>query len=121
MQINGKKNILGIITDEEAMFDLLSKFLKKEGYEVARVLHDISEDENYSLVIYAPGRGSSRSEKWLENLKKRKPALLVVQSYDEDYFDYDDNVVSLSERPLNLRQLSETIKKQLSVVSPSLS
>ncbi len=113
MQTNEGKNILGVITDEEAMFDLLSKFLRKEGYEVRRVVHDISEEENYALVIYAPARASSRSKNWFENLKKRKPTLLVVQSYDEDYLDDDDNVVMLSERPLNLKQLSETIKKQL--------
>ncbi|MGO9481367.1 MAG: hypothetical protein ACLP05_06270 [Candidatus Kryptoniota bacterium] len=119
METNEGKSILGIITDEEPMFDLLSKFLKKEGYEARRVLHNMSECEDYALVIYAPARGSSHSKTWFENLKKRRPTLLVVQSYDEEFFDDDDNVVKLSDRPLNLRQLSETIKKQLSSTSLS--
>jgi hypothetical protein len=117
--MNEQKKILGIVTDEDAMFDLLSKFLRKEGYEAKRVSDDISEDENYALIIYAPARGSNRSKIRFENLKRRKPTLLVVQSYDDDGF-FDDNVVKLSDGLLNLRQLSETIKQQLSIVSPSL-
>ena len=110
------------------MFDLLSKFLKKEGYDVKRVLHDTLDLEDYAMLIYAPARGwsnspegSFRAKDWFGNLKDKKTALLVVQNYDEDRFDGDNNVAMLSDCPLNLRKLSETIKKQLSVATTTLS
>ncbi len=107
------KVAVGIMTDEEAMFELLTKFLEKEGYETRRVSTDASEAMDLPLVILAPTRDPSRSRSWFANLKKRKPAVLVVQCCDEDYADVDTNVVLLKERPLNLRQLSETIRKTL--------
>jgi hypothetical protein len=121
MQANERIKTLGIVTDEDAMYELLSKFLKKEGYETRRVIHDVSNGENCALIIFAPARGSSHSKDWLEKLKNRKPTLLVVQSYDEDLFGDDENIVKLSEGLLDLKQLSETIKRQLSAVSSPLS
>jgi DNA-binding response OmpR family regulator len=117
------KVAVGIMTDEEAMFELLTKFLGKEGYETRRVSTNASEVIDLPLVILAPTRDPSRSRSWFANLKKRKPAVLVVQCCDEDYADVDSNVVMLMERPLNLKQLSETIRKTLeksgSLVSPA--
>ena len=107
------KVAVGIMTDEEAMFELLTKFLGKEGYDTRRVSADASEVMDVPLVILAPTRDPSRSRSWFANLKKRKPAVLVVQCCDEDYADVDSNIVLLKERPLNLRQLSETVRKTL--------
>ncbi len=107
------KVAVGVMTDEEALFELLTKFLGKEGYETRRVSTDASEVIDLPLVILAPTRDPSRSRSWFANLKKRKPAVLVVQCCDEDYADVDTNVVLLKERPLNLRQLSETVRKTL--------
>jgi hypothetical protein len=113
-EMNGaeRKYVLGIVTDEDAMFDLLAKFLSKEGFEVKRLLHEIStNEEDFALVIYAPTRSSDRSKKFFKNSKKRK--LLIVQSVDEDYSEFGDDTVILSERPLNLKQLSDTIRRTL--------
>lgn len=104
---------LGIVTDEEAMFDLLTKFLGKEGFKTQRVSPDASEAKDLGLVILAPTRNPSPSRSWFENLKRVKPTVLIVQCCDEDYADVDNNVVLLKERPLNLRQLSATIKRTL--------
>ncbi len=106
-----KKYTLGIVTDEQAMFDILEKFLTKEGYEVKRVLHEISDEDDFALVIQAPTRPSDRSVRFSKSLKSKK--FLVVQACDEDYSDTDNNAIVLSQRPLNLRQLSETIKSAL--------
>jgi len=106
-----KKYSLGIITDEDAMFDLLAKFLSKEGYEVKRVLHEIGSEEKFDLVIYALSRYSDRSKKFFTNLKTKK--IFIVQSIDEDFADHDNGMIVLSERPLNLKQLSDTIKNAL--------
>lgn len=104
---------LGIMTDEEAMFDLLTKFLGKEGYRTQRVSSDASEAKNLALVILAPTRNPSPSRSWFENLKKIKPTVLIVQCCDEDYADVAGDVVLLKERPLNLKQLSDTVKRTL--------
>jgi hypothetical protein len=106
-----KKYILGIVTDEDAMFELLSKFLNKEGYEVKRVLHEVGEVEDFDLIVHAPSRYSDRSKRLFKDLKGRK--LLVVQSVDKDFSEDEDGVIVLSERPLNLKQLGETIKNAL--------
>lgn len=105
------KYIVGIITDEDAMFDLLAKFLSKEGYEVKRVLHEIGDEENFDLVIHAPSRYSDHSKKFFNDIKLKK--ILIVQSVDEDLPDHDNDMIVLSERPLNLKQLSNTIKNIL--------
>ncbi len=102
-----KKYILGIITDEDAMLDLLAKYLSKEGYEVKRVFHEIVDQENFDLVILASSRYSDHSKKFFKNLRTRK--LIIVQSADEDFSGHDDDTVVLSDRPLNLKKLSETI------------
>lgn len=104
---------LGIMTDEEAMFDLLTKFLSKEGYRTQRVSPDASEAKGLALVILAPTRNPSPSRSWFENLKKIKPTVLIVQCCDEDYADVAGDVVLLKERPLNLMQLSDTVKRTL--------
>ncbi len=104
------KHVLGIMTDEEAMFELLTKFLGKEGYKTKRVSSDASDARDLALVILAPTRDPSRSKSWFENLRKTKPTVLVVQCCDEDYSDADNDVILLKERPLNLRQLSDTIR-----------
>jgi len=106
-----EKRMLGIVTDEDAMFDLLVKFLSKEGYEVKRVVHEIGEEEDLALIIHAPTRFSERSKKFFKSSKKKK--LLIVQSVDEDNSEFGDDAVILSERPLNLKQLSDTIKRVL--------
>ncbi len=104
---------LGIMTDEEAMFDLLTKFLGKEGYKTQRVSSDASEAKDLSLVILAPTRNPSPSRSWFENLKRTKPTVLIVQCCDEDYADVSGDVVLLRERPLNLKQLSDTVRRTL--------
>ncbi len=104
---------LGIVTDEEAMFELLDKFLGKEGYKTRRVVSDASETRDLALVILAPTRNPSRSRSWFDNLNRVKPAVLIVQCCDEDYADVDKRVILLKERPLNLRHLSDTIRQTL--------
>ncbi len=104
---------LGIVTDEEAMFDLLTKFLGKEGYKTQRVSSDASETKDLGLVILAPTRNPSPSRNWFDNLKRVKPTVLIVQCCDEDYADVDSNVVLLKDRPLNLKQLSAAVKRLL--------
>lgn len=111
MRSREREVILGIMTDEQAMYELLAKFLVKEGYVVKRVLDDISNNEDLALIIYAPTRDISHSASWFKNLKNKKPSLLVVQCCNEDYFDDDDNVAVLTEHPLNLKQLGETVFK----------
>jgi len=111
--MNDRKYLLGIVADENAMFDLLAKFLDKEGYEVKRILPEVQDEEEFALMIYAPTRDAERSRKWFDTLRKKRPALLVVQLGDDDYESSEDNVVVLSERPLNLRQLSDTIKRTI--------
>ncbi|MCL5267718.1 MAG: hypothetical protein M1469_06415 [Bacteroidetes bacterium] len=113
MSTSDNKPVLGVITDEAAMYDLLAKFLVKEGYEVKRASHDPSADDDFALIVYAPTRETSHSKDWFDDLMKKKRAVLVVQCCDEDYVDLDDNVVVMSERPLNLRQLSNTIEKTI--------
>ncbi|MCL4512285.1 MAG: hypothetical protein M1470_14690 [Bacteroidetes bacterium] len=116
MRVHNRKAALGITTDEQAMFDLLAKFLTKEGYGVRRVLPDVSENQDLALIIYAPTRELSSSTSWFKNLKNKKPALLVVQCCNENSFDapdIDDNVIVLSEYPLNLKQLRETVVRIL--------
>lgn len=113
MRTPDKKLALGIMTDEEAMFELLTKFLAKEGYETQRVSPTASEAKDLGLVILAPTRNPSPSRSWFDNLKKIEPTVLIVQCCDEDYADVDSDVILLKERPLNLKQLSDTIKKTL--------
>ncbi len=105
--------VLGIMTDEDAMFELLGKFLGKEGYETRRVSLEASETEDLALVILAATRDPGRSRSWFENLKKTRSAVLIVRCCDEDYSDADGSAVILKERPLNLKQLSETIRLTL--------
>lgn len=104
---------LGILTDEEPMYELLNKFLDKEGYETRRVMSDVSDVRDLPLVILAPTRNPSRSRSWFDNLNRVKPAVLIVQCCDEDFADVDKRVILLKERPLNLRHLSDTIKQTL--------
>ena len=104
---------VGIVTDEEAMYELLYKFLDKEGYEARRVPSDTSDAGDLALIILAPTRNPSRSRRWFDNLNTTKPAVLIVQCCDEDYADVDSDVVLVKDRPLNLRQLSSTIKQTL--------
>ncbi len=111
MQGVEKEYSLGVITDEDAMFDLLAKFLNKEGYRVKRILQDIGGNEDFNLVIYAPSRFTVRSKEIFRNITREK--LLILQSVDEDLSSPDDGAVVLSERPLNLKQLSDTIRKTL--------
>jgi hypothetical protein len=106
-----KKYVLGIVTDEDAMFDILAKFLTKEGYEVRRVHKEISGEEDIALVIHAPTRSSDRSRLFLGSVKTKK--LIIVQYGDEEFAETDESAVVLSERPLNLKQLGDTIKKTL--------
>lgn len=113
MRVQDRKLAIGVMSDEEAMFDLLAKFLKKEGYEARRVLQGMSEVDDCVLIVYAPTRDLSRSKDWFDNLKKKKPTVLVVQCCDEDYVDAVENVVVLSERPMNLKQLGDTIKRTI--------
>ncbi len=101
------------MTDENAMFEILAKFLGKEGYQTKRVFSVPTETEDLALVIVAPTRGPNRSGSWIDNLKKIKPAVVIIQCCDEDYADADANVIVLKDRPLNLRQLSETIRTAL--------
>ena len=112
-----RRKILGIVTDEEGMFDLLSKFLKREGYQVERVCHDAPANAECELLIFAPARGwNDFSEAWssmknrFTTLRDRKPTLIVIQSRDEKFYDDVDNVVMLQEGPLDLRQLSDCVK-----------
>ncbi|HUI29297.1 MAG TPA: hypothetical protein VLX91_03695 [Candidatus Acidoferrales bacterium] len=112
MRKSEKKHVLGIVADEDAMFDILAKFLTKEGYEVERVIHEIGEEEDLSLIIHAPTRSSDRSKNFFKNLKKKK--IIIAQSGDDEYSEIDDNTILFSERPLNLKQLSDTIEKALS-------
>lgn len=105
--------VIGIMTDEEAMYELLAKFLGKEGYRTRQVISDSSDLGELALVILAPTRNPSRSRSWFDNLKRIKPTVLIVQCCDEDYADMDDSVVLLKERPLNLRHLSDTIRTTL--------
>ena len=107
------------MTDEDAMFELLSKFLAKEGYETQRVSPVASEANGLALVILAPTRNPSPSRSWFDNLRKVKPTVLIVQCCDEDYADVDSDVVLLKERPLNLKQLSNTIRQTLEKSSRS--
>ena len=104
---------VGVVTDEEAMYKLLDKFLDKEGYETRRVLSDTSDAADLALVILAPTRHPSRSRKWFDNLNRTKPAVLIVQCCDDDYADVESDVVLVKDRPLNLKQLSKTIKQTL--------
>ncbi|MCL5034938.1 MAG: hypothetical protein M1395_07540 [Bacteroidetes bacterium] len=113
MSKSDKRPVLGVITDEEAMYELLAKFLVKEGYEVRRASHDPLSYDDCALIVYAPTRESGQSKDWFSDLMKRRRAVLVVQCCDEDYVDLDDNVVVMSERPLNLRQLSSTVEKTI--------
>lgn len=106
-----KKYVLGIVTDEDAMFDILSKFLTKEGYEVRRVQHEITGEEDIALVIHAPTRSSDRSRLFLRSVKTKK--LIIVQYGDDEFAEIDESAVVLSERPLNLKQLSDTVKKTI--------
>ena len=101
------------MSDEEALFDLLAKFLVKEGYEVRRLSRNTLEIDGCTLMIYAPTRDLSGSKVWFEKLKKKIPTLLAVQCCDEDCLEIDDNVVVFSERPINLRQLGDTIKRTI--------
>ena len=101
------------MSDEEALFDLLAKFLVKEGYEVRRLSRNTLEIDECTLMIYAPTRDLSGSKVWFEKLKKKIPTLLAVQCCDEDCLEIDDNVVVFSERPINLRQLGDTIKRTI--------
>ncbi len=101
------------MSDEEALFDLLAKFLAKEGYEVRRLFRNTLEIDECVLMIYAPTRDLDRSKEWIDNLKKKMPTLLVVQCCDEDYLNMDENIVVLSERPINLRQLGDTIRRTI--------
>ena len=103
------KNIVGIFTDEEAMYSLLEKFFVKEGFDVRRVSRD-RMDEEFSFVIYAPTRDLARSEKWFGQLTKKQPTFIIAQTFDDDMVEAGDNVVVISERPLNLQRLSNTIK-----------
>jgi DNA-binding response OmpR family regulator len=121
MRLPDTKIVLGIMTDEGAMYELLSKFLSKEGYDSRRVSSDASDADNLSLVILAPTRDLHRSRSWFDNLKKSKPTVLVVQCCDDDFAEIDESVVVLKERPLNLRQLSETIKATLEKSGKSFS
>jgi hypothetical protein len=105
------KYVLGIVTDEEAMYDLLAKFLHKEGYEVERVLHEIKEDEGLALIIHAPARISDLQSKVLGSQKIKK--LFIGQPVDEDCLNSDDETIVLAQRPLNLKQLSDTIRMML--------
>ncbi len=105
--------MLGVITDEDAMYDLLSKFLVKEGYEVRRATSGSSNGDEYALIVYAPTRESTHSRSWLDELIKKKRAVLVVQCCDEDYADLDQSVAVISDRPLNLRQLSSMIGRTI--------
>ena len=113
MRKEEQKVPVGIVTDEEAMYELLDKFLDKEGYETRRVLSDSSDSGDLALIILAPTRNPSRSRKWFDNLKRTKPAVLIVQCCDEDYADVETEAVLVKDRPLNLRQLSNTIKQTL--------
>lgn len=106
-----KKYVLGIVTEENAMYDILAKFLTKEGYQVRRVQHEISDEEGIALVIHAPTRSSDRSRLFLRSVKTKK--LIIVQYGDEEFAETDESAVVLSERPLNLKQLSDTIKTTL--------
>ena len=116
MNRSEKKSVLGIITDEDAMFELLAKFLSKEGYEVKRVLHEDDADESLSLVIHAPARSSDSSRRILQGLKMKK--LLINQSVDEDLSRCSgDGMIVLSERPLNLKELSDTIRRTIGASS----
>lgn len=120
MSIDDKKPVLGIITDEDAMYDLLAKFLVKEGYEVGRVTNR-SYDDEYVLIVYAPTRESTHSRTQLDELVRRKRAVVVVQCCDEDYVDLDPSVAVISDRPLNLRQLSSMIGRTIESYNPKFS
>ncbi len=113
MKPEGRQPVLGIATDEEAMYELLSKFLGKEGYQTKRVSTESSESKDMALVVLAPTREPSRSKSWFENFRMTKPAVLVVQCCDEDYVGLGENVVLLKERPLNLKQLGDAVRSTL--------
>ncbi|MCL5020959.1 MAG: hypothetical protein M1339_04700 [Bacteroidetes bacterium] len=116
MKLSGYKLAIGIMTDENAMFDLLSKFLVKEGYDIKRLDENTIDVEGCPLVVFAPTREFSRSKVWFENLKRKNPKVLVVQCCEEDTVSTDDKVVVLQDRPLNLKQLSATIVRTLKIV-----
>ncbi len=107
-----KKLVLGLLADEQAMFEILEKFLSKEGYLVKQVSKQVASEEGFAAVIYAPTRHSERLKSIFENLKCEK--ILIVQSGDEEYAVADDHTIVLSDRPLNLRQLGEMIKRIVS-------
>ncbi len=113
MKTFGNDLAVGIMTDEDAMYDLLSKFLAKEGYRTDRLNEGKPETDGFSLVIYAPTREFSRSKVLFENLKRKNPKVLVVQCCEEDTVLNEGNVVVLTERPLNLKQLSAAIRRTL--------
>jgi hypothetical protein len=109
-----KKYILGIVTDEDAMFDLLWKFLCKEGYEVKRVLHEVG-DEDFALLVHAPARSSDLPKSVPKSVKTKR--IFIGQPADDDFVNTDEDTVVLSERPLNLRKLSDMIEKMLAATN----
>ncbi len=113
MNVKENRPVLGVIAEETAMYELLAKFLVKEGYEVRRASQNTSPEDDLALIVYAPTRDCGRSKDWFDELIRKKRVVLVVQCCDEDFVDLDDNVVVMSERPLNLRQLSNTIGKTI--------
>ncbi|HEY9166237.1 MAG TPA: hypothetical protein VIS48_08765 [Candidatus Kryptonia bacterium] len=104
--------IVGIMTDESALAELLEKFLSKEGFSVSLVPNGKPETEEISVMVFAPTREFSKTVNLFEDLKKRVPTLLVLQ-YDEAGVEADENSIVLEEHPINLKKLGRAVSSLL--------
>ena len=111
------KKIIGILTDENEMSELLEKFVAKEGFITRLLTTDHLNTNGLSLVILAPARDTNRFRKLSESLKRDVPVVLVDQYDEGSDIVQDDTTVVLSEHPLNLKRLSEIISSMLKVAS----
>ncbi|MGC8594947.1 MAG: hypothetical protein ACP5MI_05010 [Candidatus Kryptoniota bacterium] len=109
-QFSGK---IGIISDERAMYDLLSKFLSREGYQV--VEWNVSFPLPVSLLIVATTRLPGDSYEWVIRDGLARNVLFLLQCCGEETPSVKENFYVYSEAPMNLSNLNNMIKEITSV------
>lgn len=106
-------NHVGIVSDEKAMYDLLVKFLRREGYDV--VEWNASKPKPVSLLIVATTRLPGDSYEWVVKDGYARKVLFLLQCCGDANPNVKEHFYVYSEAPMNLAHLNNLIKEIISI------
>jgi len=104
---------IGLVSDERAMFDLLMKFLKREGYNV--IEWNPSTPRSVSLLIVATTRLPGDSYEWVIRDGYARKVLFLLQCCGDMSTSMKENFYIYSEAPMKLSHLNSLIREITSV------